>query len=539
METKDWKTTSASQIKTFKRCARLWWFDKICDEVEKVYDEKQLATFRYGTLTHERIEDFLNGESDTLSQDPFVEVGRPYLNKIKPWVVSTEESLILPTRHIDVSILGFVDVELLQGIVDHKTTSHPKWALDERDLKIDPQVNLYLAWKLFDNAKRGIYHSELEGTLNYLQKPGRNRRPKNWQVSIQKSSTEIEEVYEEILDTIDLQKLYSTATEPEEVPCNTKACGDFGGCPFLAICPRPRPDYNRTLQTRKDVMAKTKFGKSSTPAPSTPAPPTPAPEQPDTVTHAHKVVLAMLRANVKNPAFIKQLGIVDEEMTRVLKLTDGAKLLFNMGHPVEPSTINDPAYTSWVEQQLEKASKTSPPDARENHEPGANINDKTGDEISDLEAADITPKTLQGLQSLGCTTLSDVSAFTEAQINKLPYVGGKALEKLRAVLNEAGYDFMPEGAPAPEPKAPPSTQEPKAPAPEPKAPPSTQEPKAPPSTQERMRVTVGHTYQPAPYESVKVEVTAVVLEGEDVGDVLANMDVLLEELTQKEMAKHQ
>lgn len=38
MLTREWTHSSASQMKTFQRCPRKWWFEKICDDPDFVQE---------------------------------------------------------------------------------------------------------------------------------------------------------------------------------------------------------------------------------------------------------------------------------------------------------------------------------------------------------------------------------------------------------------------------------------------------------------------------------------------------------------------
>lgn len=248
---KSWSHSSASQVKTFKRCPRKWWFEKIQDEVPIVHTDKQLSTFQYGTDVHEAIELYLYDRPAPMLQTcAHAAATLDYLDEIKPGVLGIEIGITIETRHSDVKVIGFADVVHEQGIIDHKTTSSPRWALSGRQLRQDPQIaGIYLYW-WFSNNFRYPNPSAL-GTLNYIQKPVSGKAPNNWQVTEEFTYDAVARNYDKILDIIDLQRAYSKMQKPEDVPCNTGACGDFGGCPWLPICPehvKRRSEYNSALQ---------------------------------------------------------------------------------------------------------------------------------------------------------------------------------------------------------------------------------------------------------------------------------------------------
>lgn len=280
------------------------------------------------------------------------------------------------------------------------------------------------------------------------------------------------------------------------------------------------------------------------------AEPTPQPEPAQaplsaSAGHAEKVVLALLKKHVNNTKFLASMGLVDNEdlsSANVTNLVEAAKLLFNMGYPVDTSTINDDDYTAWVAEQHTKAGQVNPPDARPDHAKGASLN-SDGDEISDLEAADITPKTLEGLQSLGAQSLADCERYTRSQLLELPYVGGKAVDKLEAAMEAAGYSLSDTPSePATQPTKPePAPSEPAESEPAPADP--TPAPRLPVPSLEaspRMSITIGHTLQPRQYESVKVEATLHLTDEEyqDLPGATAALQAYVDELIMAEMVKH-
>ena len=223
---------SASQIKTaFDRetgCKRKWAFNKI----EGIRSPNTAAT-TLGSNVHKVAEDWLNHKTV------------PNL-KTKPGRIFSSGMHLLPQRELitgieenfnlrfneDVTFHGFIDFMGDDFIGDHKTTSNFKYMLTEEKLKTDPQGVLY-GMHLATSRNFGLTDKFYLHWIYYLTK-GKNEAR---EVKIETNRLQLEMTYFPIAaqaaELVELRKTKQTALEVEP---NYRACGAFGGCPFVSKC---------------------------------------------------------------------------------------------------------------------------------------------------------------------------------------------------------------------------------------------------------------------------------------------------------------
>lgn len=143
---------------------------------------------------------------------------------------------------------------------------------------------------------------------------------------------------------------------------------------------------------------------------------------------------------------LMERGILDENME-----IDGEEGLFNAAcflfemNEIETTPPALPQAVKIKFAQWRRAVQISPDDARENHEAGADIDDSTGDEITDLQKAADTPN--NGLtptmyeyvtSNWKFTHLADFARCTEEQLLEIKGIGSKSVRDLRKFLEERG-----------------------------------------------------------------------------------------------------
>jgi len=252
---KPFRHASPSQIKTYRRCARRWWYNKIAG----LQDPPGPAAI-LGSKVHNVAERWLlgeleigaNGQVTCQGKMPSVEAvrifapGRKFLPQppvpfglVERWIGSAgvchpfsanPDGRALPTPVVP--LVGRVD--LLDGgcVVDHKTTSDEQWALGEEQLLEDAQAAVYTREHLLAGAEEvGFRHV-------YYATRG---RPRSWAVTVTIDRARSNRLWAGVLKTLAAMKTASVFCDDREVDHNPTACGDYGGCSYRDRCPaRPR-----------------------------------------------------------------------------------------------------------------------------------------------------------------------------------------------------------------------------------------------------------------------------------------------------------
>lgn len=221
---KEWGHASASQIKTFRRCQRKWWFEKIMG-----YTSPGTPATELGRKIHAQLETYLL--EGVRPESPIAQAGLHYLPEPQAEGLLIEEEFRY-TEDIVAPVIGFIDlVEKQAGrITDHKTTSDFKWTKSEYELADDPQAVIYSQYamrSLFPEADTIIFRH-----VYYRTKGASAAR----QTEIEFTRRSLEERFEGIAHTVSKMSDASKVIEPGGVEENEDACRDYGGCPFRGNC---------------------------------------------------------------------------------------------------------------------------------------------------------------------------------------------------------------------------------------------------------------------------------------------------------------
>jgi len=242
----DWDRASASQLKTYKECPRKWFISKILG----VRTPGTEAT-RVGTRVHEAIEDFINyGKA---LRDPVALPAKDWLWPIFLRNKRTDD--IKVEKEFEITFDGFnlsgkIDIAIFTDatIVDHKTTSAWKWAMNEEQLAEDIQVHTYAY--VFFQQKPEANHVKI--VYNYMKK----KKGKAQRLVTIALSREANENFMRAYILPLLQGMEKDATKvlPLDVsPNEYSACGKYGGCPFRDFC-HARKGVTDRHETRTDYV---------------------------------------------------------------------------------------------------------------------------------------------------------------------------------------------------------------------------------------------------------------------------------------------
>lgn len=228
-----WNNSSASQVGTFRRCQRLWWWQKVAG-----YQTPTSPAMELGTLIHSQLESYLTGGD--VPKNAIAVAGLEYLpdpSDVRPENVERRVDLSDPS--LPVPIIGYIDLveppdilgasRLIPTITDHKTTSNFKYIRQPDVLAHDPQAIIYSTF-----AFRELFPDEHEVEFRHVYYRTRGR-PDSRESAVVFTRGLAEERFKGIVETVvaqsEAREQDITAIEP-----TLTACGDYGGCPFLSNC---------------------------------------------------------------------------------------------------------------------------------------------------------------------------------------------------------------------------------------------------------------------------------------------------------------
>ena len=235
------KYVSASQIKTFRRCPRLWVYEKFVRKTKTPSTKAQ----EFGTNVHEELEEYLTtGAKPKLLSSQALVTDLPYglLTKgiLTEVAVSKYSLLMRPLSKVVLSnytlagypVSGFIDVWTTTGVEDFKTTKDLRYSLKAEELLTDVQMMIYA--DVFLTA-----HPTLtECTVTHRNVTRSLRSPKSRVVSVPVSRSHVAEQIEDIEHTV--RKMADTLSQYREernvhlVDDNGRTgCYAYGPCYFL------------------------------------------------------------------------------------------------------------------------------------------------------------------------------------------------------------------------------------------------------------------------------------------------------------------
>lgn len=266
--------TSASQIEAKRRCKRYWWFDKV-----RRLKQPQGKPQTFGTVLHAVAERYLladdlgrdtNGDPVNLYPDdwhvatnrftgkPDGEINDAEQAQVRKLIEAAIENGVLERRPdrgverefsgfmlehdgVEVTMLGYIDLEHVGEIQDHKTTSNMRYAHSPKSLVKNVQMLIYAKQHLEFLRERG---AAMPTEINLRH----NVYCKNWtkpevrKVEARVTVAEIEEAWLTVLDDVrEMVELRATVEDGlSEIPdldmAKDNPCMAYGGCPFRRIC---------------------------------------------------------------------------------------------------------------------------------------------------------------------------------------------------------------------------------------------------------------------------------------------------------------
>jgi len=259
----DWPYVSASQFKTYSMCNRKWHIERFSGMERTPPTDSMLL----GTEVHEILEDHLRGIPDSQWRDnkaarlATAVANSPYCPK--PLTAIVEGEINIDYAGMAPPLKGFIDVLIppyktddgIPTVLDWKTTSDFKWAKTDEELKTDLQMIPYAAYALetFKTDKIRVSHVQIR------TKGAPAVRKSTAVLSLSRVAGEwrgLVQLAKKMRATADIEKA-------QDVPCNTNACGAYGGCPFRDLCGIIDKTNNNPFANMQAIPTKTKESKVS------------------------------------------------------------------------------------------------------------------------------------------------------------------------------------------------------------------------------------------------------------------------------------
>lgn len=269
---------SATSIKLFKACPRRWYERYVLDKKEPA----SKAMMR-GNEVHRQLEAYLlNGEMpDDSTEGQIAQAGLKYL-PAPPYQV--ELSLEhLPIKNTPAPFKGFIDVYIAGDtpeVLDHKTTSHFKYALTQAELAVDPQMIIYGAHVL-ENCNAGwirLTH------VCYLTKPPYQSQ----RTSTVVSRYHVNEQFNILLSTVE-EMVIARESPVQALHKNKDNCWSYGKrCPYFDDCQKTINNKGIKHMSEKHLSVIDRLrGTAPTTATATATAPTTAPTTTESILYVN------------------------------------------------------------------------------------------------------------------------------------------------------------------------------------------------------------------------------------------------------------
>lgn len=262
------ETVSVSQLTSYERCPSRWFFQK----VRRVHvPQKDSSAKNVGTEIHSLIEGYFKRGS--------IPQGHKHERKVRKAVEHLpvpDPALLIEYRFkvprdigpAFTGVIDFIDPRHSDrvDVVDHKTSGDV--TKPRPDLTKDSQMLTYaeVGYRTFDTPSVRVAHNTISTKhvdrvlpLNWTEIP-RDMAAANW-----------ERQQGVIKDMVSLAS--SPPADWTDVPRNTNACRDFGGCDFLPICSLRTPligaqKMSYDVAAASDLLARLKAMNTATPPPA-------------------------------------------------------------------------------------------------------------------------------------------------------------------------------------------------------------------------------------------------------------------------------
>lgn len=231
---------SPSQINTYRRCKKRWWYEKIL-RLSRSSSFQQNA----GTGIHKELETYFDTKGACVQMSKAASAALEHLPPTDAGFL-TEAELTDPDLYVNgVKFTGFVDLIGQRGdtveIYDYKTCSSWRYCQTKDELRTDVQQGSYAKWATL----RFPEATKIRVALVYIRRDSSKVRV----VAVDLERSDIDAIWTGVAETVDLMKQTAAVSDEDAVETNVDACGDYGGCPFFGRC--------RSLADRFDIYPET------------------------------------------------------------------------------------------------------------------------------------------------------------------------------------------------------------------------------------------------------------------------------------------
>jgi len=222
---------SASQVDLFRRCPRLWFYERVLDK-RRPASPAMLG----GKEIHTKIETWVQTGELPAADDPHfgLVVGASQIIVRHPRL-RVELEFKIETYKGGPDWVGFIDLfdpdAVPVKITDHKTISDLRYIKTPEEIRTNVQMISYAKWAIDefkqDSAAVGHLYYRTRGKAKVIEGP----------IEVV-DRQHVEEQWGDFLGTVREMVAVSEADnrDPMEVPPNTESCGMYGGCYFRQDC---------------------------------------------------------------------------------------------------------------------------------------------------------------------------------------------------------------------------------------------------------------------------------------------------------------
>ena len=232
---------SPSSYLTAEDCWLKWWFNKVAGHITATTPRQQLGIDVHTVLEHYSETGEAPDESTLVGR--IAASGLAYLPEPKTYHAEYE----VHTTCGPIPFKGIVDAYSGTHVLDHKTTSSLRWALNSCQLAHAPQPLAYIAslQKVGKMPEADTY----DVSFVYYLTTG---IPMAQRVDAVVSHEDVLENWKEMEEAAKKMMILAGHSDPLTVPYNVGACKKYGGCDFKDFCPRNPNNEHRMELTMND-----------------------------------------------------------------------------------------------------------------------------------------------------------------------------------------------------------------------------------------------------------------------------------------------
>jgi RecB family exonuclease len=243
---KPWKYCSASQVETFRKCARRWYWNKILR-----YPDPKHPSALLGQRIHRSGELYLKQKPVPVLKEKDEELLAQTLISVLPAPDTRyliEYQIEMPTYEGGPTFTGYIDFldpdrvnandEDEPLIQDQKTRSDFRYAKKPQELLVDPQMVSYAKWAF----RVGKHLKTVLVRHLYLRTKaagrGKKRHFPTMVVEEIADRASIAAEWQKVLADISTMQAWAESghDSAKALPPTLTSCGAYGGCPFRELC---------------------------------------------------------------------------------------------------------------------------------------------------------------------------------------------------------------------------------------------------------------------------------------------------------------